>query len=30
MEKHHQESIEKFLGIYKKDSSILAILLGDP
>ncbi len=28
MEKHHQESINKFLEIYKKDSSILALLLG--
>jgi hypothetical protein len=28
MEKHHQESIEKFVEIYKKDASILAILLG--
>ncbi len=28
MEKHHQESIDKFLEIYKKDPSILAILLG--
>ena len=28
MEKHHQESIEKFLDIYKNDLSILAILLG--
>ena len=28
MEKHHQESIEKFLDIYKSDPAILAILLG--
>ncbi len=28
MEKHHQESIEKFLEIYKKDPSIIGILLG--
>ncbi len=28
MEKHHKESINKFLEIYKNDSSILAILLG--
>ena len=28
MEKHHQESIEKFLNIYRNDPSILAILLG--
>jgi predicted nucleotidyltransferase len=28
MEIHHQESIEKFLEIYKKDPSVLAILLG--
>ena len=27
MEKHHQDSINKFLKIYKKDQSILAILL---
>jgi predicted nucleotidyltransferase len=28
MEKHHQESINKFLAMYKSDVSILAILLG--
>jgi predicted nucleotidyltransferase len=28
MEKHHQESIDKFLSIYKKDSAIQAVLLG--
>lgn len=28
MEKHHQESIDKFVAIYKEDPSILAILLG--
>lgn len=28
MEKHHQESIEKFVEIYREDASILAILLG--
>ena len=28
MEQHHQESIEKFLDLYKKDPNILAILLG--
>lgn len=28
MEAHHQESIEKFLSIYKPDTTILAILLG--
>lgn len=28
MEKHHKESIEIFLDIYKKDPAILAILLG--
>lgn len=28
MEKHHQESIYKFLDIYKNDSYVLAILLG--
>lgn len=28
MEKHHQESIEKFVAIYKTDPAILAILLG--
>ncbi|MEJ2614699.1 MAG: nucleotidyltransferase domain-containing protein [Ignavibacteriaceae bacterium] len=28
MEKHHEESIDKFLEIYKKDTSISAILLG--
>lgn len=28
MEKHHEEAIEKFLEIYKKDETILAILLG--
>ena len=27
MEKHHQESVDKFLYLYKKDSSILAFLL---
>ncbi len=27
MEKHHQEPIDKFLNIYKKDQSILAVLL---
>ena len=28
MEKHHQESIAKFIGIYQNDPTILAILLG--
>lgn len=28
MEKHHQESINKFLKVYKEDTSILATLLG--
>ena len=28
MEKQHQESIAKFVEIYRKDASILAILLG--
>lgn len=28
MEKHHQESIDKFVEIYKQNGSILAILLG--
>jgi len=28
MEKHHQESIDRFLKLYKKDTSILALLLG--
>jgi predicted nucleotidyltransferase len=28
MEDHHKESIEKFLNIYKKDATILGILLG--
>ena len=28
MEKHHQESIDKFIAIYKNDPTILAILLG--
>jgi predicted nucleotidyltransferase len=28
MEQHHMEAVEKFLDIYKKDKTILAILLG--
>ena len=28
MEKHHQESIDRFLRVYKKDRTILAMLLG--